>query len=150
MSASPKIPESSLWDWLKKSNQTWRELLHMTRIENSAGMGASDVEGVLDGGPFYIELKTSARPARETTPIKVRFEDSQPGWHEARRNAGRKTFILLQVGAQHQARRYLIRSEHIPALAEGVTEAWLDEHTSIGALSNRDEILRYAANSLLV
>lgn len=148
MSASPKVPESSLWDWLKKANLSFRELLHMTRIENTAGDGASDVEGVLDGGPFYVELKSAARPVRPGTPIKVRFEPSQPGWHEARRNAGRMTFVLLQVGAQHQARRYLVESTHIPAMAEGVTEQWLDEHAVIGALSSREEILVRASRSL--
>lgn len=148
MAASPKVPETSLWDWLKKAQLTFKKRLVLNRIENSVGTGASDVEGVLDGGPLWIELKTAARPVRPGTPIKVRFEPTQPEWHEARRDAGRMTFVLLQVGAQHQARRYLLESVHIPALAEGVTEQWLDEHAVVGALSSREEILVRASRSL--
>lgn len=128
MAASPKTSENDVWhNWMEKANLRFTDDLHMCRIENSVGVGATDVEGMLLGAPFYIELKSEARPARESTFIKFRFQSSQHYWSDRRYKAGGYPYILAQVGGGHQARRYLIpmSERNIKLMEGGVLEEWL-------------------------
>lgn len=103
--------EIDLWKWLKKSIPVYTNDLHLTRIENLAGVGVADVEGCLRGKQFWIELKIASKPGG-----KVRFQKTQPPWHKRRLLAGGKTFVLVQAGQD----RYLIPGEHIPSMEAGV------------------------------
>jgi hypothetical protein len=142
---SLSVRETRLFQWLVACKVVFRSRLHMTRIENSVGVGASDVEGVLDGKAFYIELKTGARPALPGTRIKVKVEDSQPRWHKKRCDAGAVTYFLIQIGSGRDAARYLIHSEHMLELKiHGMTEGRMRELAKLPWDAKAHEIVERA------
>jgi hypothetical protein len=104
--------ERSLWDRCKTGIKTLRKCghgVHFCRIENDAGEGNPDVEGVINGDQCWIELKTNARPKRASTVIRSKTRDSQSIWHKARTEAGSTIhWVLIQVGHAHTAKLYLI------------------------------------------
>jgi hypothetical protein len=83
--------------------------VHLCRIENAAGAGHPDVEGVINGDQCWIELKSNARPKRASTPIRSKTRESQSIWHRERTAAGSRIhWVLIQVGHAHNAKLYLI------------------------------------------
>lgn len=104
--------ESALWKRLRDAGVALRQTGHLVdlqRLENAAGVGHPDVEGCIDGGQVWIELKSELRPVRVTTAIHPKKRESQNIWHRVRSEAGcRINWILLQVGEAHGARLYLI------------------------------------------
>lgn len=119
------VRETRLWSWLKTASLAFTERLHMTRVENRVGAGASDVEACFGGVQLWIELKTAARPTKPGTRIKPRFEATQWPWHRRRHQSGSPTFVLLQVGqgSGDDVARYLLPGTLIPQLeSPGMTE----------------------------
>jgi hypothetical protein len=104
--------EASLWQRCRTGIKVLRKCghaLHFCRIENDAGEGNPDVEGVINGDQCWIELKTNARPKRATTVIRSKTRESQSIWHKARTEAGSRIhWVLIQVGHAHDAKLYLI------------------------------------------
>lgn len=104
--------ETALWDRCKTGLKVLRKaghLAHFCRIENDAGEGNPDVEGVINGDQTWIELKTNARPKRGKTVIRSKTRESQSIWHNARTAAGSRIhWVLIQVGHAHNAKLYLI------------------------------------------
>lgn len=104
--------ETSLWARCKtgiKFLARCGHLVHFCRLENAAGEGNPDVEGVINGDQCWIELKSCDRPKRTTTPIRPRTRESQSIWHRARTAAGSRIhWVLIQVGSAHGAKLYLI------------------------------------------
>jgi hypothetical protein len=104
--------ESSLWGRCNRAVKLLKKrghAAHFCRLENSAGEGNPDVEGVLNGDQCWIELKSNDRPARATTVIRSKTRESQSIWHRERTEAGcRFHWVLIQVGEAHAARLYLI------------------------------------------
>lgn len=122
--------ESSLWSWLNKASKVWRDDLDMNRIENSVMSGMPDVEGFLRShGQFWIELKSSERPARATTKIrfKVKGREAQAEWLEKRWLLGSMTWLCLQVGSGHKRRIYLVPGKYAARVYAGVTEEELQK-----------------------
>jgi hypothetical protein len=145
MTHSPSVRETRLFQWLSLCKTIFRNRLHMTRIENSVGVGASDVEGVLNGKPFYVELKTGMRPALPDTLIKVKVEDSQPRWHKKRCDAGAVTYFLIQIGSGKDAARYLIHSAHLLELKiHGMTEGRMRDLAKLPGDAKAHEIIERA------
>lgn len=89
--------ESALWKWLSKAKEYYGPALHMTRIENKIGSGTLDVEGCLNGKPFWLELKCGEVPARETTIVRIRVEDSQVDFARDRLTAGGACGFLIRL-----------------------------------------------------
>ena len=112
------MKEKSLWSWLSKARNFYQSKLLMWRVENAAGMGMPDVEGVLLGKWFAIELKVAKRPKRSNTKIRIRFQPSQLWWHKRLEQAEGLSYILIQV----EQDRYLIPGQYIDQLNEGLTE----------------------------
>jgi hypothetical protein len=82
---------------------------HFCRLENSAGEGNPDVEGVINGAQCWIELKSNVRPVRPTTVIRSKTRESQSIWHRERTEAGSTIhWVLIQVGEAHAAKLYLV------------------------------------------
>lgn len=104
--------ESSLWTRCNNAVKRLRKrghVAHFCRIENDAGEGNPDVEGVLNGDQCWIELKSNDRPARATTVIRSKTRESQSIWHRERTEAGSRIhWVLIQVGEAHAAKLYLI------------------------------------------
>lgn len=104
--------ESSLWTRCKNGVKLLKKRGHAThfcRLENSAGEGNPDVEGVLNGDQCWIELKSNDRPARATTVIRSKTRESQSIWHRERTEAGSRIhWVLIQVGEAHAAKLYLV------------------------------------------
>lgn len=99
--------------------------LEINRVENKARRSMGDVEGIVarpGHGQFWIELKTTHRPKRTTTPIRVKFQDGQSYWLDKRWGMGGNAWLLVQVGKGHQAKRYLVPGCNAPIVEEGVTE----------------------------
>ncbi len=119
--------ETSLWRWLKGAGRELRDALHMQRVENSVGSGASDVEGMLRlCGQFWIELKSTARPKRGG-PVRFKVRDSQVEWMQRRAAVGGSTWLLLQVGSGRAASRYLVPGKYAKMVQDGVTETTLTQ-----------------------
>jgi hypothetical protein len=104
--------ESSLWARCRNGVKLLKKRGHCThfcRLENSAGEGNPDVEGVLNGDQCWIELKSNDRPARATTVIRSKTRESQSIWHRERTEAGSRIhWVLIQVGEAHAAKLYLV------------------------------------------
>jgi len=120
--------ESSLWASFAKSAR--REIsadeLHMSRVENLMGAGFPDVEGYYNA-PWWLELKSSERPARPTTPVrfKLRNREEQIEWLRKRWELGGNAFFLLQVGSGAQRILYLAPGNVGDDLKRGIPEARL-------------------------
>ena len=145
--------ETSLWNWLKKSRIELRDELHINRIENSLGKGTPDVEGYLYyGGQFWIELKSSERPKYTSTPIrfKVKDREAQVEWMRRRTLVGGNTWLLLQVGSGHVAKRYLVLGKYATEIYAGVNEKRLRELTKLSEVkpTPSDVVKRAAKKSL--
>lgn len=129
--------ETALWDWQKKAKAFFKHDLHMNRVENSTMAGMPDVEGYLRTcmrhGQFWTELKSTARPARETTPIRfaVRDRQAQIEWIEKRWGLGGAVSLLLQVGVSSHLVRYLVPGMHVRQVYEGVPESRLRELAAV-------------------
>lgn len=96
--------------------------------------GMPDVEGHLAGrGQFWIELKSSERPALSTTPIrfKVKDREHQVEWLRRRRLVDGKAWLLLQVGSGGKRSLYLVPGEHAAEVYKGVDEQRLRELTKL-------------------
>ena len=104
--------EKSLWDRCKtgiKHLEKCGHATHFCRLENSAGEGNPDVEGVINGDQCWIELKSNLRPKRPGTVIRSKTRESQSIWHNARTEDGSQIhWVLIQVGEAHGAKLYLI------------------------------------------
>jgi hypothetical protein len=104
--------EKSLWQRCKNGVKHLKDCghaVHFCRVENDAGEGHPDVEGVLNGDQCWIELKSNARPKRSTTAIRSKTRESQSIWHNDRTKAGSRIhWVLIQVGEAHAAKLYLI------------------------------------------
>jgi hypothetical protein len=104
--------EKSLWGRCQTGIKNLKECGHAThfcRLENSAGEGNPDVEGVINGDQCWIELKSNLRPKRPNTMVRSKTRESQSIWHNARTTAGSKIhWVLIQVGEAHKAKLYLI------------------------------------------
>jgi hypothetical protein len=73
--------ESSRWQRCRTGIKQLRKgghATHFCRLENAAGEGNPDVEGVINGFQCWIELKSNDRPAREGTVIRSRCYRSLP------------------------------------------------------------------------
>src|ERR1035437_6155688 len=107
--------ESSLWTRCRGGITRLRgrgHVAHFCRLENSAGEGNPDVEGVINGSQCWIELKSNLRPARAGTAIRSKTRESQSIWHRERTEAGSRIhWVLIQVGEAHIAKLYLIPGE---------------------------------------
>jgi len=135
--------ESSLWQRCKtgiKHLKTCGHAVHFCRLENAAGEGNPDVEGVIDGDQCWVELKSNDRPKRASTPVRSKTRESQSIWHRERTEAGSRIhWVLIQVGEAHAARLYLIPGKHYDALR--VTEAALEELAAIRPTASVAEVL---------
>lgn len=135
--------ESSLWVWLKKARYHFRENLDLSRLENLVGAGQPDVEGYLKGkGQLWIELKAADRPKRSTTNVDLKHtRPSQVEWHNKRARLGGISFLLIQVGSGHEARRYLVPGYLVDFIASGVTEGWLMERSVCDPMARAEKII---------
>lgn len=122
-----KTRESNLWASMKYGCRHLVKMgrLLINRVENKASLSMPDLEGMVWGPgfvQFWIELKTTHRPKRTTTPIRVKFQIGQPQWLERRWNFGGNAWVLIQVGKAHQRSLYLVPGCYAPLVDEGVTE----------------------------
>jgi|GEM_PF-2758205 hypothetical protein len=135
--------ESSLWTRCSGAVKRLRKhghAAHFCRLENSAGEGNPDVEGVLNGDQCWIELKSNLRPARPSTVIRSKTRESQSIWHRERTEAdSRIHWVLIQVGEAHAAKLYLIPGNRYDEII--VTEAALAEMAVIDPGASVAEVL---------
>jgi hypothetical protein len=112
--------ERELWKRMRKAGIHLRKCgfkVHLCRIENDAGAGNPDVEGCIDGGQIWIELKSCERPKRASTSIRPKVRVSQDIWLQERVRAGcRVCYVLIQVGEAQAARLYLIPGHLYPKI----------------------------------
>jgi hypothetical protein len=135
--------ESSLWSRCNRAVKLLKKRghsAHFCRLENSAGEGNPDVEGVLNGDQCWIELKSNDRPVRDTTVIRSKTRESQSIWHRERAEAGSRIhWVLIQVGEAHAARLYLIPGSRYDDII--ATEQALAEMSSISRFASVPEVL---------
>jgi len=80
------ITESKLWNWInqiQKQKKGW----HFIRIESNTINGIPDINGVVNGKEFWIELKCNRGN-------NIGLSKYQLLWHSKRIQSGGKTFIL--------------------------------------------------------
>lgn len=135
--------ESSLWQRCLTGIKHLRKhghIAHFCRLENSAGEGNPDVEGVLNGDQCWIELKSNDRPVRASTVIRSKTRQSQSIWHRERTEAGSRIhWVLIQVGEAHAARLYLIPGDRYDDII--ATEATLAAMAAIRPDAPMGEVL---------
>lgn len=106
-----------------------------------------DVEGTLTHHQFFIELKSTARPARPTTKVRfaVRDREAQIDWLTKRWALAGNAWLLLQVGSGHQAKRYLVPGKHAQKVYDGVTEDHLGHMSCIPESATPQSVLEVAS-----
>lgn len=101
--------ESNLWQWLRGARKVLGRSLKMRRLENAVSTGDADVDGLLSGRPFDLELKAGARPKRPTTVIRHEpVKQGQVDYADEVLEAGGAHGFLIQVGEGHARRIYLL------------------------------------------
>lgn len=137
--------EKELWQKCRTGIKALRWAGHhvdVQRIENAATSGHPDVEGCIDGGQLWIELKSCSRPVRPDTPIRPKKRQSQDIWHRQRTDAGcRFHWILIQVGEARDGVLYLIPGEHYASITVPERELAKLSVLSMGATAS-DALLR--------
>lgn len=115
--------EAQLSAWLMKARG---DDVQITRVENLCGAGFPDVDGYA-GGAFQIELKSTKRPARGSTPLRfaLRGREAQIEYLRKRWSLGGAAFFLLQVGSGADRVLYLAPGDLGDRLREGLTESEL-------------------------
>ena len=135
--------ETSLWQRCRtgiKHLKACGHKTHFCRLENSAGEGNPDVEGVLNGDQCWIELKSNLRPVRATTVIRSKTRESQSIWYRERTEAGSRIhWVLIQVGEAHAAKLYLIPGCNYDEII--ATEAVLAHLSAIDPDAHMGEVL---------
>ena len=81
------MTEKKLWNWLRPHMKP--PGIHACRIENSVGVGQSDVAAVRLGRHAWIELKVMAPSG------KIKFQPTQPPWITKHLNAGGNVKLLV-------------------------------------------------------
>lgn len=107
-------PEQRLWDRLRQSAPP-KFLLE--RIENVVGTGRPDVDLLVEGRVWNVELKVvEAWPARRTTPVLGRngLSLAQRNWHLKRLKHGGNVCTLIKVGTVYLL--YKMRPEIVDKL----------------------------------
>lgn len=139
--------EAALWKRVKSAGTHLKRCgfkVDLKRIENEAGSGHPDVEGVIDGEQIWIELKSCDRPKRPSTPIRPKVRPSQDIWLQERVRAGfRKAWVLIQVGEGAASRLYLIPGHLYPRIV--TPEAELEAMSKCPPTASLPEILLTAA-----
>lgn len=135
--------ESSLWQRCLtglKQLKACGHRVHFCRLENSAGEGNPDVEGVINGEQCWIELKSNLRPARASTVIRSKTRESQSIWHRERTEGGSRIhWVLIQVGEAHAAKLYLICGNRYDEII--VTEGDLAEMSVVDPKASVADVL---------
>lgn len=138
--------ESALWRWLKRAEAELADDLHMHRVENAVSLGMPDVEGHMRSGrQFWIELKSSPRPARHATPVRVKFQPRQVPWLRRRWDLGGLAWVLLQVGSGAERRVYLVPGGDAWLLERGLVERSIEELSAVPVKAGPAEVIRRAA-----
>ena len=125
--------EASLWKWLKGASKDGGKTLHMNRVENLCMSGMPDVEGATLEGQFWIELKSTTRPKKETTYLRFPTDGraAQVEFLMKRWDLTCNAWILAQVssaaGNVRNRRIFLVPGKHAARIYEGVTEWQLQE-----------------------
>lgn len=139
--------ETSLWQWLKRAaDKMGPRRADVQRIEDTTKTGTPDVEGFVDGGQFWCELKV----AHEMAGGRWRVKLTTAQFHAARRRrrAGGLSWVLVRVGS-HPCRHYLVDgllSEELHERAEPVTEARLLELSTSLAEADAGKLLKTMAD----
>lgn len=137
--------EAALWQRCRTGIKAlaWQgHKIDVQRVENSAVSGHPDVEGCIDGGQLWVELKSCERPVRESTPIRPKCRPSQSIWHNKRTSAGSRIhWVLIQVGEDRGGILYLIPGSHYDEVAHGATEARLAELSVVPATATTADVL---------
>jgi hypothetical protein len=143
------VSESNAWQWLRKAGVVFGDDLHLERVENMAGAGGPDVQGMLKGQPVLIELKHAALPARGSTPLRFGspIRPSQVEWAKARVRAGGNVWYLISVGKGHAREFYLLSArKHLTNLQEGFGMDWL-RYNSVLDVKSPEQVVYYCANA---
>ncbi|WP_027521730.1 hypothetical protein [Bradyrhizobium sp. Ec3.3] len=120
--------ESSLWNWLSKARLELPDHVHMERVENMLGAGFPDVDGYFaPHGAFQLELKSTKRPARPTTPVRfaLKGREAQMAYLKKRWGLGANAFFFLQVGEGADRTLYLAPGDIGESLKAGILESAL-------------------------
>lgn len=140
--------ETSIWRWMrddKERRAESRTQLDMNRVENSAGSGMPDVEGIYIRSQFWLELKAADRPKTADGKVDVKhLRPKQVEWLHNRWLAGGNAWILIRVKRAY----YLIPGKHSREVKAGMTETRM---ASLSALRSNTpsvmEIIRTASMS---
>jgi hypothetical protein len=104
------MTESEYWRQCRDAlySKIPKQYLHLTRIENWAGVGVSDLNGCYHGNEFWVEFKVAEQ--------RVKFQKGQVPWIYRRWRAGGKVFIaVIQKETQGL---YLFHGGYVKELAE--------------------------------
>lgn len=138
-------PEAQFWNWLRGQWVGMGKTLHYQRVENMAGSGSCDVEGVYKGRYFELELKACRVPASPNSQLAIDFRASQRIWHRARHAVGGNNWIAVRVGISKGQIVYLVRGTPANAdqLYRGVSERELGEMAAFFGAPTGRYILEY-------
>ena len=85
----PNIKESALWQQVKNGLED--EHTHLSRVENTAGTGISDVTACSHGVEVWLELKVFHGN-------DLHFRNSQRAWIKRRLEVGGRVFVIARDG----------------------------------------------------
>ena len=97
------ISESSLWkkiNSIQKTSKNW----HLTRIESSTINGIPDIFGIVNGHPFWLELKANNAKNLNLTKFQI-------NWHMKYQSCGGVVRILNALPSKTELQLLEIRED---------------------------------------
>jgi hypothetical protein len=97
------ISESSLWkkiNLIQKTSKNW----HLTRIESSTINGIPDIFGIVNGHPFWLELKANNAKNLNLTKFQI-------NWHMKYQSCGGVVRILNALPSKTELQLLEIRED---------------------------------------
>lgn len=100
--------ERVLWAWLKRGVPLLAGRKHVQRIEDTTKTGTPDVEGCINGGSFWCELKVAHEQRTKGTIRIPHFTARQAFFLLRRAEAGGRAWLLIRVGQHPTMGHYLV------------------------------------------
>lgn len=142
-----KVKEANLWNWLSGARSTFKQQLHMVRVENIVESGYPDVEGFLyPNKAFWIELKALEYPSSFVADVKHNVTQEQISWLYNRAAVGGFSWVLFQFGEGSNRLRLMMPGIDVPKLQQKLSLNDLMQQSRVVSNLSPSEVIRVAAN----
>lgn len=124
-----RFPEQRLWDRIRKNLGS---IVHIERLENSAGWGTPDTLVIHKGFVLFVEHKIASPPAKNSTRLQWNhpLTPQQRNWHRHFEQHGGNSCILVGVEREMYAMPGRM-ADDITNMPFGSIKAWRTDYIAL-------------------